>query len=290
MESEKLAALIKTDCTVKREGIYVGKEISEKTVWDKLALENPTHAVISAKDENAAKLKSAEQIEDIKHQVKPGDILLDCGTGYGRAAKYLLPEMAISGFIGVDSAYDMLKLFKDRYDSTPREQTTPLLLINADIHTIPLREDSVDVALVSAVFLHNHKTVVGNAMEEIKRVIKPGGKMLVFSSFPRSVSFMGIQGHAYQALLNLIGKPFKNGPVRYYRRREISHLFDGFTEFELRPVGFAVLPKSIIFLPKFLDNVWRLVIANPVNKVLEIICPARLKPYFAVHYDVIATK
>ena len=290
MSLERLKGLIKPNNTIERSGIYVAKEMSEKTVWDKLALENPTHAVISAKDENTAKAKSAEQIEDIKHFVKPGDILLDCGTGYGRVAKYLLPQVAIGGYIGVDSAFDMLTLFKDRYDQTPGEQTTPLLLLNADIHTIPLLEASVDKALVSAVFLHNHKTVVGNAMEEIKRVLKPGGTLLVFSSFPRSATLMGIQGHAYQMVLNLIGKPFKNGPVRYYRRREIMHLFDGFSEFELRPVGFNVLPKSIIILPQILDNVWRLGIANPVNKVLGKICPARLKPYFAVHYDVIATK
>jgi ubiquinone/menaquinone biosynthesis C-methylase UbiE len=290
MGLERLTGLLKPNSTVERSGIYVAKEMSEKTVWDKLALENPTHAVISAKDENAAKEKSAEQIEDIKHFVKPGDILLDCGTGYGRVAQYLLPQMPLGGYIGADSAYDMLTLFKKRYDNTQSEQTTPLLLINSDIHTIPLVESSADVAIVCAVFLHNHKAVVGNAMEEIKRIIKPGGKVLVYSSFPRSATFMGIQGLAYQALLNLIGKPFKNGPVRYYRRREIMHMFDGFAEVELRPVGFNVLPKSIIVLPKILDKVWRLVIANPVNKILEKICPARLKPYFSVHYDVIATK
>ena len=290
MGIERLKGLIKPRSTVERSGIHVAKEISERTVWDKLALENPTHAVISAKDENAAKAKSAEQIEDIKAHVKPGDILLDCGTGYGRVAKYLLPQVALGGYIGADSAYDMLNLFKERYDHNPAEQTTPLLLLNADIHTIPLVSASADVTIVSAVFLHNHKTVVGNAMEEIKRVIKPGGKLLVYSSFPRSATFMGLQGLAYQALLNLMGKPFKNGPVRYYRRREIAHLFDGFAEFELRPVGFNVLPKSIIILPKIIDKVWRLGIANPINKVLEKICPARLKPYFAAFYDVVATK
>ena len=285
-----LLNLIKSNSTVEKDGIYVAKEIAEKTVWDKLAIENPTHAVISAGDEEAALKKSIEQIEDIKNFLKPGDVLLDCGTGYGRVAKYLLPKMPIGGYVGVDSSYEMLSLFKQRYVASPEEQKTPLLLLNADIHTLPLQESSVDVAIVCAVFLHNHKSIVDRAMEEIKRVTKSGGRVLVYSSFPRSATLMGLQGHSYQALLNVLGRPFKNGPVRYYRRREIMHLFDGFTEVELRPVGFNILPKSIIILPKFLDKIWRIGIANPINKLLELITPARLKPFFAVHYDVVATK
>lgn len=290
MQSEQFSSLVKPQSTVERNGIQVAKEIAEKTVWDKLAIENPTHAVISAKDETAAAKKSEEQINDIKQHVKEGDILLDLGTGYGRVAKYLLSDQPIGCYVGVDSSYEMLSLFCQRYEQNEAEQKTPLLLLNADIHTLPLQDASVDVVIVCAVFLHNHKDIVTKAMSELKRVVKPGGTVLVYSSFPRTVTFMGLQGHSYQALLNLVGRPFKNGPVRYYRRREIMHLFDGFTEVELRPVGYAVLPKTLIFLPIFLEKVWRLGIANPLNKLLEKITPARLKPYCAVHYDVVAKR
>jgi ubiquinone/menaquinone biosynthesis C-methylase UbiE len=290
MSIERLIGLLKPQSTIDRDGIYVAKEIAETTVWDKLADANPTHAVISAKNEDDAAAKSAEQIADIKHFLKPGDVLIDCGTGYGRVAKYLLPEMQLGGYIGVDSAYQMLSLFKDRYSQAEPEQKTPVLFLNADIHTVPLVDGSADVAIVCAVFLHNHKNVVTRAMAEVKRLVKPGGTVLVYSSFPRTVSFMGLQGHMYQALLNLLGRPFKNGPVRYYRRREILQLFHGFTEVELRPVGFAFLPKTIIILPRFIEPVWRVGIANPINALLERITPAIIKPYFAVHYDVVAKR
>jgi len=217
-------------------------------------------------------------------------VLLDCGAGYGRVAKYLLPEVELGGYLAVDSAYQMLALFKQWYQKSDTEQQTPLLLINADIHTLPLKDSSVDVVIVCAVFLHNHKSVVEKAMLEIKRVVKPGGKVLIYSSFPRAMTFMGLQGMAYQVLLNLMGRPFKNGPVRYYRRSEIMHLFDNFTEVELCPIGYNFLPKTLIFLPKPLEVVWRRGLANPINSLLEKITPARLKPYFAVHYDVVATK
>lgn len=290
MDNTTLTTLLKERTTIERDGIFVTKEIAERTVWDTLAVENPTHAVISAKNEEEAAKKSIAQIADIKTHVKSSDVILDCGTGYGRVAKYLLPEQSIAGFIGVDSSYEMLTIFKKRYETNQSEQHTPVLFLNADMHTLPLKDASVDVVLVSAVFLHNHKEVVKQAMAEIKRVVKPEGTVLIYSSFPRAATFMGLQGLAYQALLNVIGRPYKNGPVRYYWRSEIMHLFDNFTSVELKPVGYSVLPKSIIFLPKPIDKIWRVVVANPLNRVLELITPNFLKYYCAVHFDVVAKK
>lgn len=290
MSMQSLLTLVRPQTTIERDGILVAKEIAEKTVWDKLAVENPTHAVISAKDEAEAAKKSLAQIADLRQHVKTGDILLDLGTGYGRVAQYLLPDLTIGGYVGLDSSYEMLSLFKRRYSESEREQQTPLLLLNADIHTSPLKDESVDVVIVSAVFLHNHKSVVEQAMAEVKRVLKPGGRVVVYSSFPRAATLMGMQGLAYQALLNVIGRAFKNGPVRYYWRSEIMHLFDNFTEVELKPVGYGVVPKSLIFLPKPIDKLWRVGFANPLNRALESITPRSLKPYCAVHFDVVAEK
>jgi ubiquinone/menaquinone biosynthesis C-methylase UbiE len=290
MKNDTLSSLVLSADVIEKEGIFVTKEIAQKTVWDELALENPTHAVISAKDETDAAAKSQNQIADIMQYVSKDSVLLDCGAGYGRVAKYLLPKQSLAGYIGVDSAYQMLKIFQQRYNLSDQEQETPLLLLNADIHTLPLVADSVDVAIVCAVFLHNHKEVVVRAVTDISRVVKPGGKVLVYSSFPRSATAMGVQGYLYQCLLNLLGKPYKNGPVRYYRGKEIKRLFKDFAEVELRPMGYNVLPKTLIFLPGFLEKIYRVGIANPVNKALESITPAKIKPIFAVHYDVIATR
>ena len=285
---ENLTALIKPHSTIDKDDIHVSKEIVDRTVWDKLAIENPTHAVISAKDEESEAEKSVEQIADIMGHLNENDVLLDLGAGYGRVAKHLLPKKKLGGYVGVDSSYEMLSLFKRRYDQSSDEQKTPVFFLNADIHTLPLKDNSIDVVIVCAVFLHNHKSVVANAMAEIRRVVKPGGRVLVYSSLPRFATFTGLQGQVYQALLNLLGRPFKNGPVRYYSRREVNRLFQDFAEVELKPVGFTILPKTLIFLPGFLEVIYRVGLANPLNKILEIITPAFVKPYFAVHYDVVA--
>jgi ubiquinone/menaquinone biosynthesis C-methylase UbiE len=290
MPQTGLNQLLQPNETIEQGGIYIAKGIAERTVWDKHAVENPTHAVISAKDEADAHAKSVAQIADIKQHLTPTDILLDLGSGYGRVAKYLLPEMPLSGYIACDSSYEMLSLFRERYIRSDEEQQTPALSLNADIHTISLINNSVDVVLVCAVFLHNHKDVVEKSMQEIKRILKPNGRLLVYSSFPRAATAMGVQGTAYQALLNLLGKPFKNGPVRYYSKREVTKLLKGFSEVAIIPHGFTVFPKSIIFLPRFLDTWWRNGIANPLNAFLEKVMPHSVKPYFAVHYDIVAKR
>ena len=281
--------LIESSVTNK-EGIHVSREIAERTVWDKLAKENPTHAVISAADEETARQKSEPQIKDIKSHVSSDTVLLDLGCGYGRVAKYLLPTQRLARYIGVDSAYEMLQLFKKRYGENIEEQSTPLTLVNADIHTLPLQEKSVDVVVVSAVFLHNHKTIVKRSIEELKRVMKPGGTLLVYSSFPRAYTFMGLQGLLYQGLLNILGKPMKNGPVRYYTKRELNRLFSEFQQVEYVSDGFTFIPKTIIILPGVIEKLYRKGIANPLNSILEKIVPNPLKKYFAVHLDVVAKR
>jgi ubiquinone/menaquinone biosynthesis C-methylase UbiE len=290
MPKTELTQLLQPNETIEQGGIYIAKGIAERTVWDKHAVENPTHAVISAKDEADAREKSAVQIADIKQHLTSNDILLDLGSGYGRVAQYILPEMPLAGYIACDSSYEMLALFRERYIRSDEEQQTVALSLNADIHTIPLIDNSVDVVLVCAVFLHNHKDVVEKSMQEIKRIMKPESTLLVYSSFPRRATAMGIQGTAYQALLNLLGKPFKNGPVRYYSKREVSKLHYGFSQVTIIPHGFTVLPKSIIFLPRVVDTWWRNGVANPINTLLEKIMPHSLKPYFSVHYDIVAKR
>ena len=290
MSSNELTALLEPNESIEQKGIFVAKGIAERTVWDKHAVENPTHAVISAKDEEDARRKSVEQITNIKKYLHSSDVLLDLGAGYGRVAKYLFPEMTLKGYIACDSSLEMLQLFRERYIRSDEEQRTPVLVLNADIHTIPLNENSVDIVLVCAVFLHNHKDVVQKSMQEIKRVLKPGGTALVYSSFPRLTTAMGVQGAFYQALLNLMGKPFKNGPVRYYSESEILNLFKGFAEVAIHPTGFSIIPKTLIFLPGPIEKLWRIGIANPLNVLLEKIIPTNLKSYFAVHYDVVAKR
>jgi ubiquinone/menaquinone biosynthesis C-methylase UbiE len=290
MTDIRLESLLQPRETIDHNGIHIAKGIADRTVWDVHAEDNPTFAVISAANETEAKEKSRPQIEDIKRYVKSTDVVLDLGTGYGRVAQYLLPQQSLAGYVGLDSSLEMLTLFKQRYVRSDSEQQTPVLFVQSDIHTIPLETASVDVILVCAVFLHNHKDIVAKSMAEVKRVLKPGGTLLVYSSFPRKATLMGVQGITYQAILNLMGTPYKNGPVRYYSQKEVTTLLAGFEQVTFVPFGFAILPKTLIFLPGPLEKLYRLGIANPVNNFLEKLCSPTIKAYCAMFYDIVAKR
>lgn len=282
-----ISTALKTDAVAAREGVYVAKSLANTTVWDTLAKENPTAAVISTNDEASAAEKSREQIAELKTILHDGTIL-DLGCGYGRIAQYLLPERTFTEYIGLDSSYQMLTLFKQRYQSTEAEQGTPVTLVNADIHTLPLQDRVADNVIVAAVFLHNHKSVARQSIAEIKRVLKSDGLVLVYSSFPHKWTMMGLQGALYQAALSLRGNPKKNGPVRYYGRREVAGLFADFTDVTITPIGFAILPKRLIFLPGAVGRAYRIYIAKPINRGLKYVLPKALHRFFATHFDVMA--
>ena len=285
-----LASCIKPGAAVVRGNRVLAPQAADQTVWDTLAAENPTHAVISSADEGAAFAKSRGQLADLQRYLGPETVLLDLGAGYGRLGKYLLPQRPLGGYIALDSSQAMLRLCQEWYQGDAAAERTPLLLVHSDINETPLADASVDLVVVSAVFLHNHKSITAQAMAEVRRVLKPGGRLLVYSSFPNSRSLMGAQGACYQALLNLIGKPFKNGPVRYFSRREVERFVDGFSQVSIDPYGFEAIPKRIIIFPGFLDHIYRVGFANPANRLLRWLLPQRWQTPFAAYHDVSAVR
>ena len=272
------------DNVMETSGIFSRGDIKE-TVWDTLAAENPMQAAISAVDEVAAAEKSKSQIAELTKNLKDG-VVLDLGCGYGRIAKYLLPLRTFGGYIGLDSSRKMLSLFKEHYGATVAEQSTPVLFLQSDISPIPLKDDSIDNVVVSAVFLHNHKSVTKESIKEIRRVLKTDGKIFIYSSFPSKYSLMGLQGILYLLWLKIKGDEHRNGPVRYFSKREVYNLIKGFDSAFIKPHGFVLFPKRIIILPRILNNVYRKYIAGPANGVLRRILPESVKTFFPTHYDV----
>ena len=256
--------------------------------WDDLAKSNAAHAVVSAPNEAAEKLKSDVTIAFLDPELNPG-IILDLGCGYGRVAKHLLPKRQFEGYIGLDSSVIMLGKFRERYSTFPSEQRTPLSLIFSDIDKIPLADQSVDNVIVSAVYLHNHKSVTTKSLEQVCRVLKPGGKLLIISSFPNRMTGDGFFGTLYLASLSLVGKGFKNGPVRYFSEHEVRGMLKGFHEVEIRRVGFSFFPKSLIGLPAAINKVYRH-FYDFTQAILKKILPTSWQKVFCYHFDVVATK
>src|SRR5688572_1565847 len=258
--------------------------------WDDLAAENPINAAIAQDDERGEIKKGAVEYETILREI-PGGVLLDLGCGYGRVAKYVLPQRTYGHYIGVDDSISMLQTFERRYASRHEEQKTPLTLIKASIADIPLPDASVDAVVTSAVWLHNPKDVVRRSIAEVRRILKPGGKLLVFASFVNRENPSYWQEWLYtEIFLRLRGGMRRNGPVRVYGEREVRGLLSGFSRVDVIRTGCRILPIHWLFIPRMLNlRIWKAPIARPVNDWAARVL-GRRGERFCTHYDVVAIR
>tara|TARA_B100000902_G_C27239465_1_gene879236 strand:+ start:443 stop:1066 length:624 start_codon:yes stop_codon:yes gene_type:complete len=100
-------------------------------------------------------------LDSIKHD----SLIYDIGCGNGRNMNH--KDLS---FIGIDNCENFTKICKEK----------KLNIINANIMSIPLKNNSCDGILCIAVFHHlsNYANRL-NALLEIKRLIKPNGKILL---------------------------------------------------------------------------------------------------------------
>ena len=173
--------------------------------------------------------------------------MLEIGAGYGRIPLYLARERDVrwSTYCAVDISGTMLERFveyRDRFAPAPESRLYPIC-VSAD--ALPLEDDSVDLAITSAVFLHMGKRFVRGAVAEIARTLKPGGDVVFDVSFPNAHNPTNL-------LLRL--KPERFRPphfMKFWTRGEVESMLaetglaakaGGLT---IEPGAYAVLPKRV---------------------------------------------
>lgn len=203
--------------------------------------------------------------------------VLEIGAGYGRIPLYLARERGVtwSTYCAVDISGTMLERFveyRDRFAPAPAGRLYPIC-VSAD--ALPLEDDSVDLVLTSAVFLHMGKSFVRRAVAEIARTLKPGGVFVFDVSFPNARNPTNLLPRL---------KPERFRPphfMKYWTRAEVRALLEetglaakagGFT---IEPGAHAILPKRIGPLP--------IPLARRANRALER-APRRLDGLLAESY------
>lgn len=114
--------------------------------------------------------------------------VLEIGSGYGRIPLYLARHRGLTfdTYCAVDISRTMLRRlleYRDRFALAP-DARVYALCISAD--ALPLHDDSVDLVISSAVFLHMGKAYVTRGVREIARVLRPGGSIVFDASFPNA--------------------------------------------------------------------------------------------------------
>ena len=93
---------------------------------------------------------------------------LDLGCGTGRHLRYLR-ESGVGFITGLDSSHNALRVCRDLY---------ALPLVRADNTSLPFREASFDMVVAWGSLHYARKRALPMMLDEIVRVIKPGGVLL----------------------------------------------------------------------------------------------------------------
>lgn len=107
-------------------------------------------------------------------------LLVAVGTGLD------LPYLpAGADVIGVDISEKMLKKAADRIKRSGKETK----LLRGDVQRFGIRDNAIDTVVTSCTFCSVPDPVKG--LKELLRVLKPGGKMLMFEHVRSRISWMG---------------------------------------------------------------------------------------------------
>lgn len=123
----------------------------------------------------------------------PDDFVLDIGCGNGRIAMALVEEPI--HYLGFDPVPEAIAFCRSAFEDFPRFQFEHLDVRNSRYHpqgsvvpdtvTFPVKDETVDLALLTSVFTHlESESAAIRYLDEIQRVLKPGGRC--FSTWFRS--------------------------------------------------------------------------------------------------------
>ena len=156
--------------------------------------------------------------------IRPGDHVLDIGSGTGVLLPFLIAKLAGQGeIVALDFSAEMLS------QAQAKDFPPIVRFAQADVVAIPLDDNSVDLAICNSAFPHFNDKF--GALKEIGRVLKSNGRLAICHTMSRDMlnqlhqSIGGVVGShllpnefEIRALIKQAGLKithFEDGPQRY---------------------------------------------------------------------------
>jgi ubiquinone/menaquinone biosynthesis C-methylase UbiE len=162
--------------------------------------------------------------------IKPGDQVLDIGSGTGILVPFLIAELGSEGkIVALDISMEMLLQAQTKV-------FPPMVgFAQADVLAIPLADDSMDLTMCNSALPHFSDK--GKALKEMARVLRDNGRLVICHTMPRG---------ALNQLHQSIGDPVANDllPDESQLRRLIEQAGLQVTHFEDGPERYLVIAEK----------------------------------------------
>lgn len=160
--------------------------------------------------------------------MKPGDVVLDIGCGYGRHSYEVIRRggYAVACDLASPELKNVIGTFAVMHETEELANGSGGSCVNASILQLPYKDASFDHVIASEIL--EHIPADEDAMAEIARVTKPGGTIAI--TVPRA---------GQEVVCWALSKEYHNNPgghVRIYRQRQIT---ERLKRAGLKPFGFG---------------------------------------------------
>ena len=117
-----------------------------------------------------------------KYDLKNDGVLLDVGCGEGRHIFGVMQDYPLMKCVGIDMDHESIKIAEEGYDYFKSISHAGAEFLKGSAYNIPFPDNFFDLVICSEVLEHLHE--YNDAVKEMHRVLKPGGKL--YASVPAS--------------------------------------------------------------------------------------------------------
>ncbi|MHB1423372.1 MAG: methyltransferase domain-containing protein [Gemmataceae bacterium] len=139
-------------------------------------------------------------------ELRPGQQVLEVGCGTGADARTMAEQVAPGGkVVAVDGSQSMIALARQRAEGS----ALPVEFQVADAHRLPFADDSFDASRADRIFMHLESPA--QALSEMLRVTRPGGRVLIYEVDFETVTVDMPDRQRTRKIVNIWCDGFRNG-------------------------------------------------------------------------------